>query len=77
MDAERRAERRRLILAHHPDRGGDPQRLIEELRRFDQQTAEQSRRRAETTLPDEVEQQWPIGLITRIVRAFAAARRAR
>lgn len=77
MDAERRAERRRLILAHHPDRGGDPQRMIEELRRFDRETDELARRQAQTWRPDEVEPQWPIGLITRILRAFAAARRAR
>ena len=33
--AQRRAARRAVIKAHHPDRGGDPARLIELLARLD------------------------------------------
>ena len=35
-----RADRRAVLLAHHPDRGGDPDRLQDELQRLDRRYAE-------------------------------------
>ncbi|GAB3659758.1 hypothetical protein GCM10027596_17550 [Nocardioides korecus] len=35
-----RADRRAVLLAHHPDRGGDPARMQDELARVDQRYAD-------------------------------------
>jgi hypothetical protein len=73
MDADRQAERRRLIRKHHPDHGGDSEMCIAELRRF----ADQTRRAVPTALssPGRVtlvsEQQWPVSLITPLPRRLA------
>lgn len=57
-DEQRRAQRRALIKATHPDRGGDPDRLIAALAEFDGRTApaatrEQPASREQAAGPDQ------------------------
>jgi hypothetical protein len=72
----RREARRRFILEHHPDRGGDPAEFVEGLREFDQPAAGEP---AEGPLHEPgvvweqnpvLRQDWPVSGVSRLRRAL-------
>jgi hypothetical protein len=71
MDEDFRAERRRFILAAHPDRGGDASSFVAGLQRFDDAA---TRDLADTTPADTVtdgpEANWPVSLLTLFLRGL-------
>lgn len=76
MDTDFRAERRRFILATHPDRGGDARAFVAGLERFDHpdntDAANTDRARANPTpvdlATDGPDAGWPVSLLTLFLR---------
>jgi len=69
----RRAQRRRFIREHHPDRGGDPVEFRAGLRRFEAPAPAAAPARVVVV----ADQRWPVSAVSSALRSLRRRRRAR